>query len=346
MRDWFGRDAADAGRKFADTLLTQLPPQLVLPGTALSTNRIASVIERISHEARDYRDQNRLGMLARARLGQTFKWRLLELGYSQKFVDMATEGLLVYMHRKPEKTDASRIQSATEKRLRKAKKRKDAVAQSSACAYTRSSPSEKYTRMIGLYRQMHEHGELFLNIKPEKTFPGLSLLPQAGRIKKLVDSTGSKTLLDYGSGKGAQYDLRNIELPGVAGIWPSIREYWGVEDVSCYDPAYTKFSDLPQGTFDAVICTDVLEHCPEEDIPWILGELFSYANKFVFANVACYPARKKLPTGENAHCTIRPHDWWMRKVLDVSRNYPALQFEIWVQMIQDDGKIIEKAIRG
>jgi hypothetical protein len=59
-----------------------------------------------------------------------------------------------------------------------------------------------------------------------------------------------------------------------------------------------------------VICTDVLEHCPEEDLPWIVGELFGYARLFVFANVACYPAMKTLPNGENAHCTIRPVEFW------------------------------------
>jgi hypothetical protein len=67
----------------------------------------------------------------------------------------------------------------------------------------------------------------------------------------------------------------------------------------------TPFSALPEGRFDGVVCTDVLEHCPEEDLPWIVGELFGYARLFVFANVACYPAAKKLPNGENAHCTIR-----------------------------------------
>jgi hypothetical protein len=26
--------------------------------------------------------------------------------------------------------------------------------------------------------------------------------------------------------------------------------------------------------------------------------------------VACYPAQKRLPNGENAHATIRPVEWW------------------------------------
>ncbi len=65
--------------------------------------------------------------------------------------------------------------------------------------------------------------------------------------------------------------------------------------IALYDPAYTPYMALPQGKFTmASICTDVLEHCPEQDIPWILSELFSYATRFVFANIACYPAKKTL----------------------------------------------------
>ena len=35
-----------------------------------------------------------------------------------------------------------------------------------------------------------------------------------------------------------------------------------------------------------------------------------YANKFVYANIACHRAKATLPNGENAHCTARPVEWW------------------------------------
>jgi len=120
--------------------------------------------------------------------------------------------------------------------------------------------------------------------------------------------------------------------------WNSMQEYWGVESIRCYDPGHPPFSVLPEGGFDAVICTDVLEHCPEEDLPWIVGELFGYARRFVFANVACYPAAKTLPNGENAHCTIRPVAFWRalfdRAALDAASDQAAaersgLLWEVW-----------------
>lgn len=196
--------------------------------------------------------------------------------------------------------------------------------------YSRQNPSTRYRMLIEQYRNMHREGEKFLGIAPEKTFPGGKLLPQATRIKRLIERTGAKTLLDYGSGKGQLYQRKPVEVPAV-GSWPSIQAYWGLQEICCYDPCYEPFSHLPNEKFDGVICTDVLEHCPEEDIPWILDELFSYARRFVFANAACYPARKHLPNGENAHCTIREPAWWRARLQEVSAQYPDVLWEVWVQ---------------
>jgi len=196
--------------------------------------------------------------------------------------------------------------------------------------YSRANPSPRYTELQQLYCQMHEEGERFLGVPPEKTFPGSSLPAQAGRIKRLIVQTGALTVLDYGSGKGRQYEPHTIRDASGA-TWADVIDYWGVDEVVCYDPCYAPFSRLPSGTFDGVICTDVLEHCPEEDIPWIVEEIFSYATRFVFANVACFPARKRLPTGENAHCTIRPAAWWQALLEEAAARRPGIAWEVWVQ---------------
>ena len=66
-------------------------------------------------------------------------------------------------------------------------------------------------------------------------------------------------------------------------------------------------------------------------MPWIVGEL-GYARAFVFANVACFPARKHLPNGQNAHCTIRPLKWWRRLVEGTARAHPGVRYEIRLQV--------------
>lgn len=195
--------------------------------------------------------------------------------------------------------------------------------------YSRSNPSPRYRELSDLYRRMHLEGEKFLNIPPDRTFPGESLPAQAARIKRLVASTDSLSILDYGSGKGKQYDPRNVRLPDGSSA-ASIQDYWDVDYVRCYDPSYPPLSKLPAGKFDGVISTDVLEHCPEEDMPWIVEELFDYAEKFVFASVTCCPARKRLPNGENAHCTVKPAEWWEALFCAAATRHPGVAWEVWL----------------
>jgi hypothetical protein len=200
--------------------------------------------------------------------------------------------------------------------------------------YSRAHPSPRYIELQGLYRAMHEQGETFLGIPPEQTFAGHSLAPQVERIKELVERTGSRTLLDYGSGKGMQYEPHAIrDRSGIS--LPSVIDYWNVDEVVCYDPCYAPYNQLPNGTFDGVICTDVLEHCPEDDMSWIVSELFSFARRFVFANVACYPATKRLPNGERAHCTVRPFEWWKVLFESIAAQHAALTWEVWVSTLAE-----------
>lgn len=195
--------------------------------------------------------------------------------------------------------------------------------------YNRTNPSPRYQELIAQYQYMHKNGVENISLSAENTFPGISLIPQAPRINTLIKLTGATTILDYGSGKGQQYDVKYIDENKV--IHDSILDYWDVDELYCYDPCYEPNSKLPSESFSGVICTDVLEHCPEDDVYWIVDEIFSFAEKFVFANVASYPATKQLPNGENAHCTQKDHVWWNNLLKSISDKYPDIFWEVWVQ---------------
>lgn len=210
--------------------------------------------------------------------------------------------------------------------------------------YTRRNPSPRYQRLLTLYREMHREGERHLGIPPDQTFSGTSLPPEAGHVRRLIALTAARTVLDYGSGKGQQYHPLPFADPGGA-VHLGIAAWWGVA-VHCYDPAYPAFATLPTGRFDGVVSTDVLEHCPEEDVPWIVGELFAFANRFVFATVACYPAQKRLPNGQNAHCTVRPLKWWRPLIERAVRDRPEVLYEFRLQVDEHtpEGSRVEKVL--
>jgi hypothetical protein len=211
--------------------------------------------------------------------------------------------------------------------------------------FSREHPSPRYRELLEQYRYLHDNGEAQLGLPPERTFSGKSMLPHAGRIKELIVRTGARTILDYGSGKGQQYMLQ-IEAPG-GQTYRDVGAYWNIASAMCYDPCYAPYSRLPTQRFDGVICTDVLEHCPELDMEWILEELFGYADRFVYANVACYPANKHLPNGENAHCTVRPVGWWAELLAKVSARNPGRVWQVWVQTVDDTGvRLQEDCLSG
>lgn len=211
-------------------------------------------------------------------------------------------------------------------------------------AFSRQAPSPRYRELTELYKQLHAEGEKRLNIPAAETFAGQSLAPHVPRIKTLIEVLGARSLLDYGAGKGMLYQQRPFHLTKDRSF-PSLQAFWGVVDLVLYDPAFPPHATLPSGRFDAVISVDVLEHCPEEDIPWILREIFGIARDFVYLNVASYPARKTLPNGENAHTTQRPAGWWQRQLDQVVAGRPGLRYYASVVTLEN-GKKLEQLLSG
>lgn len=196
---------------------------------------------------------------------------------------------------------------------------------SAAAVFSRQNPSPRYRQLVAMYNEMHVQGEKARNRPPEKVFPGESLPVHAIPIKDLIDKHGAKSLLDYGAGKGMQYKWTDLKLSD-GRVVPDLKSFWGVDSIRCYDPAYPPFIEVPAGQFDGVICTDVLEHCPEPDIPWILDELFGYARKFVYGNIACHLAKSILPNGENAHTTAKPEEWWKPRIAAAAAKRPDVRY--------------------
>ena len=195
--------------------------------------------------------------------------------------------------------------------------------------YSRENPSPRYRELIDMYKGLHEHGAREENICADETFDGRSLAPHVETIKSGIDQFGVETLLDYGCGKAQAYERAQMTLPD-GRILKGLKEIWGLRDIYFYDPGHEPFSTLPTGVFDGVICSDVMEHCPEEDLDWIIDEIFGFAKKFLFCSIACYLAKKTLPNGENAHITLKPPGWWLDKFEDSAKKRDGVRYLLWI----------------
>lgn len=148
------------------------------------------------------------------------------------------------------------------------------------------------TKLLKQYRDMAALGG---------NFRGLSLLQHAKDIGQVIARHRATSLLDYGSGAGDAYRQPH-----------KVHEGWGIPKarIRCYDPSFPKLDTLPVSAYDGVICSDVLEHVPEDDVDILIRKLFEHSKMFVWASVCCRPAKKLFIDGTNMHVTLHPIEWW------------------------------------
>jgi hypothetical protein len=101
--------SSSAAQEFAKSLAKDIakryPPALdKQPGKRPSVNRLTRIMEDACKKAVDFQNESKLGWLGKAKLGNTFRWELTEMGYQKDFVDFATEAVVVHLSRKPAKS--------------------------------------------------------------------------------------------------------------------------------------------------------------------------------------------------------------------------------------------------
>ena len=200
-----------------------------------------------------------------------------------------------------------------------------------------SQPSTEYIKNLEYYKKMHVDGYKLSNGKirtSDEAYNGKSTLIFAKLIKEIISKNKINNMLDYGCGKGFFY--KNPSNQNGLQI-ESLENYWGI-NIDLYDPCFEENSNLDENKyFDLLICIDVLEHIPTEDIYWVLEKLLTKAKKYLFINVACHPAIALLPNGKNAHVNIQPPKWWHEKLLNFKDKLKNIKV-ICMCTIKENGK--------
>lgn len=118
-------------------------------------------------------------------------------------------------------------------------------------------------------------------------------------VRLLINHLSPESILDFGCGKGVLIDK-------IARRFPDIKCYK-------YDPSILGIDTIPVESADFVINTDVLEHVPEYMFDDVLNSISSLSQT-VFFNLHHGLAETRLPSGENAHCTVKPPGWYHDKL--------------------------------
>lgn len=78
--------ASDLGRRF--------PPASEKRTDSGAVHQRKVILEGLAARALRYHEQHKLGIYKKAKLGNVFRWKLKELGYSDEFVEDATKEIV------------------------------------------------------------------------------------------------------------------------------------------------------------------------------------------------------------------------------------------------------------
>ena len=88
--------------EFSTTLALDLaqryPPELANDATKKrNPERLAKAFDSTFNRAIDFQQERKLGVYGKARLGNTFRWKLKELGYPEDLIELATKSLIHFV---------------------------------------------------------------------------------------------------------------------------------------------------------------------------------------------------------------------------------------------------------
>lgn len=122
-----------------------------------------------------------------------------------------------------------------------------------------------------------------------------------GAVRPFIDQYLPASIMDFGCGHGAL-------IASISQTYPNIQ-------VDGYDPGNPKHNTIPKRSFDAIVSADVFEHIEPEHLASTLQLISDKIQVAGWFRIACYPAKKHLPDGRNAHLIVESPAWWRKQLL-------------------------------
>ncbi|MFZ1745783.1 MAG: ELM1/GtrOC1 family putative glycosyltransferase [Nitrospirales bacterium] len=97
--------------------------------------------------------------------------------------------------------------------------------------------------------------------------------------------------------------------------------------ITPYDLCRQPPDSMPAQKYDIVYSADELQHIPDEDIPWILEEMFSLANSLVFVRIQAEEPGNIIARNPHSCGVQRNFEWWVSHFHIISRHYPKIHWK-------------------
>ena len=173
------------------------------------------------------------------------------------------------------------------------------------------------SKYLQYYKDIFE-GKPFLRDGKETTINEKSVFDGGGirliydELEYEIDKRGTATILDFGCGSAVHWHL-DVPIPGQRNKTTAIH-YFGAKlrGFYRYDPAHPGYCIKPTGKFDIIMCTEVLEHVPLNELPELLTEMKSYLadGGVVILTIPRGLSSNAFPDGTNLHITLMETKEW------------------------------------
>jgi len=97
----------------------------------------------------------------------------------------------------------------------------------------------------------------------------------------------------------------------------------------------TGTQDAAQPAASGIICSRLLEYLPDEDVPWMLDEMFAAAGRFFFLVIDDQGEAAKAEPG----CRSRRESWWLSLLEGAARRRPGVHWRMAVHTRRVTGRM-------
>ncbi|EAR22066.1 ELM1/GtrOC1 family putative glycosyltransferase [Nitrococcus mobilis] len=136
-------------------------------------------------------------------------------------------------------------------------------------------------------------------------------------VQRLLQQSHARTILEFGfvSGCTALSDERVQRAAD-----------WVVERSEPDYPPWEKGGAAQ--SFDAVLCRRALEYFPDEDLPWLIEQLFALSDRLLHVEVDDAAVLKRLPDGSTLEIAPRRPARWFSCFEQASRRHPGVHYHL------------------